>query len=99
MSGQLGNGSAYMPGVVLEKLPLSGCCMELKLEACFDKGSDQVSFFYRETAGSGAWKRLGEPCPVYFTLEHFAGCRYGLSVFSTKKTGGSAVFHDFDYRL
>lgn len=99
MTGQLGNGSAYMPGVVLEKQPLTDCQIELKLDANFEKEIDQVTFFYREAAGVGAWKKLGEACPVYFALDHFTGCRYGLSVFSTKKTGGSAVFHDFNYRL
>ena len=32
---------------------------------------------------------------LYFKLDHFMGCRYGLFAYSTAKTGGSAEFYDF----
>lgn len=40
---------------------------------------------------------LGKPHKLYFTLDHFTGCRAGLFLYSTKETGGHAAFADFRF--
>jgi len=44
------------------------------------------------------WRKLGPDHRLYFKLDHFCGCRFGLVVFSTEKPGGSAKFSDFVYK-
>lgn len=40
-------------------------------------------------------ERIGDVHKLKFRLDHFTGVRYGLFVYSTKETGGSAAFSDF----
>ncbi len=70
----------------------------LKLEADFSGGRDVCSFFYREKSFWSRWQRLGPEHRLRFDLRHFCGCRFGLTVYSTVKAGGSAAFGDFIYR-
>ena len=56
---------------------------------------DMAEFFYRS---GNRWQRAGSH-KLYFKLDHFMGCRYGLFAYSTAKTGGSAEFYDFAYRV
>lgn len=88
----------YMPGIITEKISLSVPVVRLRMEANFEKGEDTVTFFYREPREGGKWRKIGSGHKLYFGLDHFAGCRCGLSVYATKKTGGSAVFKDFVYQ-
>lgn len=88
----------YMPGIVTEKINLTTASVRLKMEADFEKGADMVNFFYREPREGGKWRKIGSGHKLYFGLDHFAGCRCGLAVYATKKTGGSAVFKDFEYQ-
>ena len=57
---------------------------------------DTVSFFYNMS--SGHLKKIGIDHKLVFKLDHFTGARFGLFIYSTRKTGGSAVFSDFIYR-
>ncbi len=57
---------------------------------------DTVSFFYNMS--SGHLKKIGIDHKLVFKLDHFTGARFGLFIYSTGKTGGSAVFSDFIYR-
>ena len=88
----------YMPGIITEKISLSVPVVRLRMEANFEKGEDTVTFFYREPREGGKWRKIGSGHKLYFGLDHFAGCRCGLSVYATKKTGGSAIFKDFVYQ-
>lgn len=87
----------YMPGVITEKTSLVSPRVRLRMEADFTKGTDTVHFFYREPREGGKWRRAGGSHRLYFGLDHFAGGRFGLAVYATKKTGGSAAFRDFVY--
>lgn len=87
----------YMPGIVTAKISLSEAVVRLRMEASFSEKSDRAAFFYREPREGGKWRKVGGEHPLYFGLDHFAGCRCALSVYSTKETGGSAVFRDFRY--
>ncbi len=87
----------YLPGVVTRKLSLTEPVVRLRLEAVFSEKSDKAVFSYREPREGGNWRKVGGEHSLYFGLDHFAGCRCGLAVYSTKETGGSAVFRDFRY--
>lgn len=79
-------------------LPVEEKPCTLKLEADFSEGRDVCSFYYREKNFSDQWRKLGGEHRLRFDLEHFCGCRFGLTVYSTEKAGGSATFSEFIYR-
>lgn len=35
--------------------------------------------------------------PMYFKMDLFTGCRFGLFNYATQETGGQAVLRDFRY--
>lgn len=43
------------------------------------------------------WKPLGPVHKMVYTLDHFAGCRFGLFLYSTEEAGGTASFSRFTY--
>lgn len=47
----------------------------------------------------GAWKQIGIVQKLYFKMDHFAGCRFGLFAYATKETGGRAGFAGFRYDM
>lgn len=44
---------------------------------------------------NGEWKRIGPTHKLSFRLDYFTGARFGLFVYSTNQTGGTAQFSDF----
>ncbi len=79
--------------VAVEEKPLL-----LKLEADFSEGKDVCSFYYKDEGFFSQWTKIGPVHQLRFDLEHFCGCRFGLTVYSTQKAGGSAIFGNFVYR-
>lgn len=77
-----------------EGLPVEGSTVRLRLEVDFERMKDTASFYYRE---GEVWKKLGPDHRLYFKLDHFCGCRFGLAVYSTREAGGCAGFSDFVY--
>jgi hypothetical protein len=71
----------------------------LRLEVNFQNADnnqrDEATFFYEE---SGVWRQIGEKHALYFRLDHFTGCRFGLFTYATKEIGGQAKFREFVYR-
>lgn len=49
------------------------------------------------THNGGIWKQIGITQKLYFKMDHFTGCRFGLFVYATKETGGQAGFARFRY--
>ena len=47
--------------------------------------------------GEYRWKPIGIAQKLYFKLDHFAGCRFGLFVYATKEIGGKGGFSRFRY--
>lgn len=70
----------------------------LKLEADFSGGGDTCSFYYKDRSFWSRWTRIGPQHKMRFSMEHFCGCRFGLTVYSTREAGGSATFSEFVYR-
>lgn len=89
--------SDYMPGTIKQKLNLTEPIVRMRLEASFSDKSDRAVFSYREPRDGGNWRKFGDEHALFFGLDHFVGCRCGLSVYSTRETGGTAVFRDFQY--
>ncbi len=90
-----------------EAIPLGeitrGAQVRLRLEADFTRMRDTAVFSYWKDGEPGKpwlgkWVRAGGEHRLFFRLDHFAGCRFGLTVYSTKEIGGTASFSDFCYR-
>ena len=86
------------PGTEVARIPAEGETITLRLTCDFTDGRDTAEFFFRtEGAEQTAFTKLGEPHKLHFRLDHFVGCRFGLFLFSTKETGGTAEFSKFRY--
>lgn len=81
------------------RVPVDSPFATLRLTACFGDMKDTVTFSYRTLKNDTVldFVALGDPHKLYFTLDHFTGCRAGLFAYSTKETGGSASFADFSF--
>ncbi len=90
---------AMMPdeetGTEWEKRPMQGTKIRLKVAADFTDGRDKADFFYLDAQGK--WQGIGITQSLYFKLDFFTGCRFGLFVYATKEIGGKAGFSDFKY--
>ena len=53
---------------------------------------------YKEKSFWSRWQKIGPEHKLRFSMDHFCGCRFGLTVYSTKEAGGSAAFSEFVYR-
>ena len=85
-----------------EIVPVTGEQVRFRLEVDFTRMKDTASFYYWKEEGegdpSGRWGKIGLDHRLYFKLDHFTGCRFGLVFYSTVQAGGSATFSDFRYR-
>lgn len=83
------------------KLNTDGKSIHLSIDTTFltTKDGEQTE---RDTARffvyNGEKEQIGGPEKLYFTLDHFTGCRFGLFCYSTEKPGGSAKFSNFILR-
>ena len=66
----------------------------LRAETDFAYMKDVANLFYVE---NGVKKPLGPTSKLCFKLDHFTGVRFGLFIYATKETGGSASFTNFRY--
>lgn len=82
------------PGQEWEAIPLEESKVRLKIEVDFTDMKDEAKFYYFDFA-TGKYRQIGKTHKLYFKLDHFTGCRFGLFVYSTKMTGGSAKFENF----
>lgn len=82
------------PDEEIEVVKINQPVVSFRLEADFSK-NDLCRCFYKK---DNSWIMLGCEHPLVFRLDHFTGCRFGLFVYSTKKTGGKASFFDFKYQ-
>lgn len=82
-------------GKVWAEVPFEGEKIRLRLEVDFTDMKDEAKFYY---LNGRRWERLGITHKLYFRLDHFTGCRFGLFVYSTMQTGGKAGFCDFVYK-
>ncbi len=89
-----GDFDYHHPGVEHERIPVEGPVVTLRLQADFTDKKDEAEFFYND---NGGWKKLGITQKLYFKMDYFTGCRFGLFCYSTQRAGGGADFMDFRY--
>lgn len=77
-----------------ERVAIQGERVRLKLSVDFEEMKDEAVFFYED---EGQWKQIGSRKKLYFRLDHFTGCRFGLFSYATRQTGGKAAFGNFIY--
>ncbi len=78
-----------------EAVEIEGDTVTLKVTADFTKMKDTAKFLYRKGWG---YQKIGPDHKMYFKLDHFTGCRFGLFMYSTKESGGQAGFSNFIYK-
>ncbi|MCR5122914.1 MAG: glycoside hydrolase 43 family protein [Ruminococcus sp.] len=76
------------------RLPFEQTQVRFRAEVKFSGADGTVDFFYKS---GEKWEKLGLTHKMYFTLDHFVGCRFGLFMYSTKNIGGTAKFAGFEY--
>lgn len=69
-------------------------CIRLKVRFDFRDNRDEAEFFYES---EDQWHKLGVTHQLYFTLDHFMGCRVALFLYATEAIGGQADYKDFEY--
>lgn len=82
-------------GVEWEAIPVEEESVRLRLTVDFTEMRDEARFYYWKDR---QWKKLGITQKLYFKLDHFVGCRFGLFAYATKNVGGKAAFREFIYR-
>ena len=83
-----------MVGQEWEAVAVSDTTIRLKIQVDFTGQKDEAEFFY---FAEGEWHKIGITHKLYFKLDHFTGCRFGLFIQATKEVGGVAAFSDFVY--
>ncbi len=78
---------------VVERVRIPYAASQVRLGADFDFDLDTVQFRWLDAAGQ--WHAIGQPHHLVYRLDHFMGCRVGLSMYATWETGGTACFSDF----
>ncbi len=70
--------------------------VRFRVEAEFEHMKDEARFFYYDE-DRAVFVQMGKTHRLYFDLDHFTGCRFGLFLFASKQTGGRVSFRDFVY--
>ncbi len=90
-------------------IPIDGNTVRLRMDASFSKEGDYAWASWGECdskVSDTEDKTIKKDCemhefgikhPLSFRLDYFCGARFGLFIYSTKETGGSAKFSDFIY--
>lgn len=92
--GQDINANGYLPEKEWETIELDQSTVTFKVGADFRQGIDEARFYYKQ---DNKYKKIGPPHKLFFRLDHFTGCRYGLFSYATQSTGGISRFSQFIY--
>ena len=101
LSKEADNGSLQgMPkdaefGKEWEAVPVEGEQIRLRVVVDFTNMKDTAKFYY---LNGRRWEKIGISHKLYFKMDHFTGCRFGLFVYATEQIGGKAGFANFVYR-
>lgn len=74
------------------RVPFDQDVVYLKVDADFRDMTDKASFSY--SLDGVAWRPIGDPFQMRYTLGHFMGARFALFTYASETPGGWA---DFDY--
>ncbi len=78
-----------------EAVPIEGEQLRLRLDVDFTNQKDEARFYYRQDR---EWHKIGVTHKLYFKMDHFTGCRFGMFVYATQEIGGQAGFMEFNYK-
>jgi len=92
---RMGDVNDTKPPIEQASVQIDSPIVTLKIAADFEELKDEACFFYQE---GDTWRQLGDRHQLYFKLDHFVGCRFGLFLYSTENVGGKADFLDFNYQ-
>lgn len=89
-----------VPAKIVAKVPVQSDTVTLRADCDFSLGKDTAEFFFatERKEVETEFAKLGNTHKLFFKLDHFVGCRFGLFLFSTEVTGGVAEFSEFRYR-
>lgn len=90
----MGKTKDTQPPVLLEKIAVNTSKVRFRVAVDFDQMKDEAVFYY--DAGAGL-KQIGPVQKLYFRLDHFTGCRFGLFIYATEEIGGMVTFSEFVY--
>ena len=79
---------------IKDDMEISGIEIRLKAGFCLEHEKENVQFSYYDV-DSKKYVDFGSPVKLRYTLDHFVGVRFALFCYSTKMTGGEAVFENF----
>lgn len=82
------------PGTEFARIPIDNSKVTLKVSVDFTDGIDEAEFYYKDRE---EWRKLGITHKLYFKMDHFTGCRFGLFNYATKEIGGAVDFSGFIY--
>lgn len=81
-------------GQTMEKVPMEGNKVLLKVDCDFGYDKKDEAYFYYSSDNGKTWDRIGDTLKMVYDWPDFMGYRFGLFYFSTRQPGGCA---DFDY--
>lgn len=84
------------PGYEYERIPIKNYIVKLKVSVDFTDKIDTAEFFYWD---EHEWKKVGITHRLFFKMDHFTGCRFGLYYYSTKVAGGYVDFMKFNIKV
>ncbi len=84
------------PPVEYERILVDTSSITLKVHLDFQDKKDEADFAYED---NGVWKKIGICQKLYFKLDHFTGCRFGLFMYATRQSGGHVDFMKFRYQV
>ena len=77
-------------------VPATSKKLKLRVVANFKDGRDDATYYYQK---DHEWIQLGEKQKLFFKLDLFTGCRFGLFYYSTQERGGYVDFSHFNYQI
>lgn len=84
------------PGDEQEAVLLDDDKLKIRIKADFSDGKDEAVCSIMSSSG---WRQIGCVHKMTFRLDHFTGARFGLFVYSTLESGGTANFSNFIYKV
>ena len=87
-AGIEGDRDYGQPPVEYTRIPAPGAVVTLRADTDFSREPDTAWFSFLDAGGT--WKQLGVRHDLYFKLDLFIGCRFGLFCYATRQPGGKA---------
>lgn len=94
MDEEMPSGQAAAEEKEWECVEAESSSIRLRVRADFTDMRDEAKFYYLD---GKEWRKIGMDRKLFFRLDHFTGCRFGLFLYSTSETGGRAGFSEFRY--